>query len=95
MPLAKNLKGHLLLVHGMEDSNVLYQDTVRVYRELRDRKVVSFVDRLPEGAWEIRTAMRAETPGRFHALPVLGHAMYVPEVRCNGTEIRLEVTDPR
>lgn len=34
LPLAKNLKGHLLLVHGMEDSNVLYQDTVRIYREL-------------------------------------------------------------
>ena len=34
LPLAKNLKGPLLLVHGMEDSNVLYQDTVRVYREL-------------------------------------------------------------
>jgi dipeptidyl aminopeptidase/acylaminoacyl peptidase len=34
LPLAKNLKGRLLLIHGMEDSNVLYQDTVRVYREL-------------------------------------------------------------
>ncbi|MFT7617071.1 MAG: dipeptidyl-peptidase-4 [Planctomycetota bacterium] len=34
LPLAKNLEGELLLVHGMEDSNVLYQDTVRVYREL-------------------------------------------------------------
>ena len=34
LPLAKNLKSNLLLVHGMEDSNVLYQDTVRVYREL-------------------------------------------------------------
>src|SRR5262245_60615889 len=34
LPLAKKLKGRLLLVHGMEDSNVLYQDTVRVYREL-------------------------------------------------------------
>jgi dipeptidyl-peptidase-4 len=34
LPLAKNLEGRLLLVHGMEDSNVLYQDTVRVYREL-------------------------------------------------------------
>jgi dipeptidyl aminopeptidase/acylaminoacyl peptidase len=34
LPLAKNLKGRLLLVHGMEDANVLYQDTVRVYREL-------------------------------------------------------------
>lgn len=34
LPLAKNLTGRLLLVHGMEDSNVLYQDTVNVYREL-------------------------------------------------------------
>jgi len=34
LPLAKNLKAKLLLVHGMEDSNVLYQDTVRIYREL-------------------------------------------------------------
>ena len=34
LPLAKNLQGKLLLVHGMEDSNVLYQDTVRVYGEL-------------------------------------------------------------
>ena len=34
LPLAKNLKRKLLLVHGMEDSNVLYQDTVRVYGEL-------------------------------------------------------------
>lgn len=34
LPLAENLEGKLLLVHGMEDSNVLYQDTVRVYAEL-------------------------------------------------------------
>lgn len=33
-PLAKNLEGKLLLVHGMEDANVLFQDTVAVYREL-------------------------------------------------------------
>ncbi len=34
LPLAENLKAKLLLVHGMEDSNVLYQDTIRMYREL-------------------------------------------------------------
>jgi hypothetical protein len=33
-PLAKNLKGKLLLTHGMEDTNVLFQDTVAIYREL-------------------------------------------------------------
>ncbi len=48
LPLAKNLKGHLLLVHGMEDANVLYQDTVRVYRELlkagKETQVELFLD---------------------------------------------------
>jgi alpha-2-macroglobulin len=62
-----------------------------VHQELRDRKVALFVDRLPQGVWEIRYELRAEVPGRFHALPVLGHAMYVPEIRCNGAEIRVEV----
>jgi uncharacterized protein YfaS (alpha-2-macroglobulin family) len=37
--------------------------------------------------------LRAEVPGTFHALPVLGHAMYVPEIRCNGDELRVRVTD--
>ncbi|HMN97019.1 MAG TPA: prolyl oligopeptidase family serine peptidase [Phycisphaerales bacterium] len=48
LPLAKNLKGRLLLVHGVEDSNVLYQDTVRVYRELlkagKEHLVDLFID---------------------------------------------------
>jgi dipeptidyl aminopeptidase/acylaminoacyl peptidase len=51
LPLAKNLKKPLLLVHGMEDPNVLYQDTVNVYRELleagKETLVELFVD--PEG----------------------------------------------
>jgi alpha-2-macroglobulin len=64
-----------------------------VYQELRDRKVALFLDRLPEGVWEIRYSLRAETPGKFHALPVLGHAMYVPEIRCNSQEIRISVTE--
>lgn len=32
--VAKNLKHPIMLLHGMEDDNVLYQDTVMVYREL-------------------------------------------------------------
>ena len=36
LPLAKNLQRKLLLVHGLEASNMLYQDTVRVYAELLD-----------------------------------------------------------
>jgi hypothetical protein len=65
----------------------------RVHQELRDRKTAFFIDKLPEGLWEIRYELRAEVPGRFHALPVLGHAMYVPEIRANGAEARIEVLE--
>jgi dipeptidyl-peptidase-4 len=34
LPLAGNLKGKLLLVHGMQDDNVLLNDTIEVYRSL-------------------------------------------------------------
>ena len=64
-----------------------------VYQELRDRKVALFIDHLPEGVWQLRYEMRAESPGAFHALPVLGHAMYVPEIRTNGAEVRIRVVD--
>jgi uncharacterized protein YfaS (alpha-2-macroglobulin family) len=64
-----------------------------VYQELRDRKVALFLDKLPEGVWEIRYDLRAEVPGIFHALPTLGHAMYVPEIRCNGAEQRVTVVE--
>ena len=64
-----------------------------MYQELRDRKVALFVDKLPEGVWEIRYDLRAEVPGQFHALPVSGQAMYVPEIRCNGAEVRIKVLD--
>ena len=64
-----------------------------IHQELRDRKVALFIDKLPQGVWEIRYDLRAEVPGRFHALPVLGHAMYVPEIRCNSNEIRIDVLD--
>ncbi|MBI3948971.1 MAG: alpha-2-macroglobulin [Acidobacteria bacterium] len=66
-----------------------------VYQELRDRKVALFIDKLPEGVWEIRYDMRAEVPGTFHALPVIGYAMYVPEIRGNGTEVRIYVEDKK
>jgi hypothetical protein len=65
--------------------------TVLVHQELRDRKVAMFIDRLPQGVWEIHYDVRAEVPGRFHALPVTGQAMYAPEIRCNGTEVRIKV----
>jgi hypothetical protein len=64
-----------------------------VYQELRDRKVALFIDHLPEGVWQMSYELRAESPGAFHALPVLGQAMYVPEIRTNGSEVRIKVVD--
>lgn len=44
LPLARNLKKPLLLVHGMQDPNVLYQDTVNVYRALLESGKEALVD---------------------------------------------------
>ena len=68
-------------------------DEQEVYQELRDRKVACFIGKLPQGVWQIRYECRAETPGTFHALPVLGHAMYAPEIRCNSAETRIRVVE--
>jgi uncharacterized protein YfaS (alpha-2-macroglobulin family) len=69
------------------------QATAFVYQELRDRKVAMFIDHLQQGVWELRYTLRAETPGSFHALPLVGQAMYVPEVRANGDEVRVVVEE--
>ncbi|MGZ7081268.1 MAG: alpha-2-macroglobulin family protein, partial [Thermoanaerobaculia bacterium] len=67
--------------------------SVWVYQELRDRHVALFIDHLPQGTWEIRYTLRAEVPGVFHALPIVGGAMYVPEIHANGDEVRITVNE--
>ncbi|MBB5204644.1 dipeptidyl aminopeptidase/acylaminoacyl peptidase [Inhella inkyongensis] len=44
LPLAPGLKRPLLLIHGMQDANVLYQDTVNVYRALLESGKEALVD---------------------------------------------------
>lgn len=78
---------------AMEENTDYTGRTRWVYQELRDRKTAFFLDKLPEGFWEIRYDLRAEVPGEFHALPVTGYAMYVPEIRCNSSEVRVKVED--
>lgn len=65
----------------------------RIHQEWRDRKVALFVDRLSEGVWEMRYTLRAEVPGEFHALPAIGHAMYIPEIRGNSEERHFGIID--
>ncbi len=61
--------------------------------ELRDEQVVFFIGLLEQGTHVLRYKLRAETPGRFHALPTTGFAMYAPEVRAISDEMRLEIMD--
>lgn len=44
LPLTAGLKKPLMLVHGMQDPNVLYQDTVNVYRALLENGKENLVD---------------------------------------------------
>lgn len=66
---------------------------VWIYQELRDRKIANFADRLPQGFWEIRYTLRAETPGMFTAQPTLAHAMYIPDIRGNSASSELSIQD--
>ncbi|TWT88286.1 MG2 domain protein [Pseudobythopirellula maris] len=63
------------------------------YVEYRDRQVNLFVSRLPRGEHTVRYRLRAETPGRFSALPTQAAALYAPELRGNSDELRVRVTD--
>lgn len=63
------------------------------YMELRDNRVAFFVRALARGNNSINYRMRAETPGRFSALPAKVSAMYAPELRGNSDEIKLQVED--
>ena len=85
--------GESMYVRELKSSGGFTGKARWVYQELRDRKVALFIDRLPEGVWQLSYEMRAEAPGTFHALPVLGHAMYVPEIRTNGAETRVRIID--
>ena len=60
--------------------------------ELRDTKTVFFIGLLEQGQHILRYKLRAETPGKFHALPAKGYAMYAPEVKAISDEMRINVS---
>jgi alpha-2-macroglobulin len=68
---------------GRRDAGDYAGGEVWTHAEWRDRRVALFLGHLPEGFWELRYEVRAETPGRFSALPAIAEAMYVPDLRGN------------
>ena len=65
LPLAPGLKKPLLLVHGMMDPNVLYQDTVNVYRVLLESGKAALVELFldPDGEHAMGGAVK---PAAWH-----------------------------
>jgi hypothetical protein len=61
--------------------------------ELRTDRVAFFLSQLPVGVTKLSYELRAEAPGKFHALPARVEAMYAPELRATSDEMRLEVRD--
>jgi len=70
-----------------------YADGLCSNMELRDEKVAFFITSLPQGRRIIRYRVRAEIPGRFHALPHNAYAMYAPAVRALSDEGNFGIQD--
>lgn len=66
---------------------------LNAYMELRDDRVSLFVRRLARGEHSVSYRMRAETPGKFSALPTTAYAMYAPELKGTSAELKVTVVD--
>ncbi|MBD3162462.1 MAG: alpha-2-macroglobulin, partial [Candidatus Latescibacteria bacterium] len=69
------------------------QEGFLTYMELRDEKVVFFMSALDQGEHLLRYRLRAEIPGRFHALPAKLYAMYAPKLEANSEECVIRILD--
>lgn len=74
-------------------SGSTYGDDLWANVELRDELVAFFATYLHRGTHVLRYQLRAETPGRFHALPARGFAMYAPEIHGRSSEFTLQIQD--
>jgi hypothetical protein len=61
------------------------------YVEFRDTRTCFFCRALARGQHSVTYRLRAESPGRFAALPASISAMYAPELRGNSDEVKLIV----
>lgn len=66
---------------------------LNAYMELRDDRVSLFVQRLARGTHSVSYRMRAETPGKFSALPTTAYAMYAPELKGTADELKVSIED--
>ena len=74
-------------------SGYTWANGLGVFIEFRDEKVTMFASWVPQGKHALKYRLRAETPGKFHALPTVSEAMYAPLVRANSDEMRINIAD--
>lgn len=77
----------------VETSSGYNGNNLGAYVEYRDDRVCFFASRIPQGRTTVSYRLRAETPGRFSALPTRVEAMYAPELRGNSDEFKANVLD--
>ena len=77
----------------VETSSGYNGNNLGAYVEYRDDRVCFFASRIPQGRSTVSYRLRAETPGRFSALPTRVEAMYAPELRGNSDEFKANVLD--
>ncbi|MDC0935782.1 MG2 domain-containing protein [Pirellulales bacterium] len=63
------------------------------YVEFRDDRTSLLVARLARGRHSVSYRLRAETPGKFSALPAVASAMYAPELKANSDEFKIRILD--
>ena len=63
------------------------------YQEMKNDRVAFFIASLPRGSHNISYRLRAETPGKFSALPAKVYGNYAPELQGNSDEIKLQIED--
>lgn len=63
------------------------------HAELRTDRVAMFLSEVKVGTTKLSYELRAETPGKFSALPARAEAMYAPEITATADEMRFEVRD--
>ncbi len=90
---AVELKSGTTYAKVLDEDGFESNKTTWVYQEFRDQKVAFFITKLPQGKHKLTYELRAEVPGTFHAMPNQTHAMYVPEIRANSDEMRVEVLE--
>ncbi|MBW1871062.1 MAG: hypothetical protein JRJ19_03305 [Deltaproteobacteria bacterium] len=74
-------------------SGCRYENGTWQYRELRDERVVHFLQSLPQGSQVLTYRMRAEIPGTFRVRPHKAQAMYAPRIRAISDSFGIQVTE--